>query len=298
MSEPRISAFARLANGNAKPTRVIAGQTARVSRTMHGIFYDPTHDEIVVPVALGGAVLTLPGGADGGAPPLRVLQGPATSLVQPDTLYVDVAHDEMIVDSGDDSVLVFPRTATGNIAPIRKLGGPKTQIRNIYGMSVDSVHNVIVVANRVDLGGRESSDGILIFNRTDSGDVAPRAVIAGPRTGIIKIRQVVVDEERGQIFATIKNNFENYEFTDERPSPWNPDKTGFIGVWSIDDNGDVPPRGVIKGPATGLIWPAGVAINPKNREVYTIDSVSNALFMFHMPELFRKPLTGSRGLNR
>ena len=298
MSEPRISAFARLANGNAKPTRVIAGQTARVSRTMHGIFYDPTHDEIVVPVALGGAVLTLPGGADGGAPPLRVLQGPATGLVQPDTLYVDVAHDEMIVDSGDDSVLVFPRTATGDTAPIRKLGGPKTQIRNIYGMSVDSVHNVIVVANRVDLGGRESSDGILIFNRTDSGDVAPRAVIAGPRTGIIKIRQVVVDEERGQIFATIKNNFENYEFTDERPSPWNPDKTGFIGVWSIDDNGDVPPRGVIKGPATGLIWPAGVAINPKNREVYTIDSVSNALFMFHMPELFRKPQAGSRGLNR
>jgi hypothetical protein len=298
VSEPRISAFARLANGNAKPTRVIAGQTARVSRTMHGIFYDPTHDEIVVPVALGGAVLTLPGGADGGAPPLRVLQGPATGLVQPDTLYVDVAHDEMIVDSGDDSVIVFPRTAAGNTAPIRKLGGPKTQIRNIYGMSVDSVHNVIVVANRVDLGGRESSDGILIFNRTDSGDVAPRAVIAGPRTGIIKIRQVVVDEERGQIFATIKNNFENYEFTDERPSPWNPDKTGFIGVWSIDDNGDVPPRGVIKGPATGLIWPAGVAINPKNREVYTIDSVSNALFMFHMPELFRKPQAGSRGLNR
>jgi hypothetical protein len=298
VSEPRISAFARLANGNAKPTRVIAGQTARVSRTMHGIFYDPKHDEIVVPVALGGAVLTLPGGADGGAPPLRVLQGPATGLVQPDTLYVDVAHDEMIVDSGDDSVLVFPRTASGNTAPIRTIGGPKTQIRNIYGMSVDSVHNLIVVANRVDLGGRQSSDGILIFNRTDSGDVAPRAVIAGPRTGIIKIRQVVVDEERGQIFATIKNNFENYEVGDERPSPWNPDKTGFIGVWSIDDNGDVPPRGVIKGPATGLIWPAGVAINPKNHEVYTIDSVSNALFMFHMPELFRKPDSGAQGDHR
>ncbi len=299
MSEPRISAFARLANGNAKPTRVIAGQTARVSRTMHGIFYDPKHDEIVDPVALGGAVLTLPGGGDGGVAPLRVLQGPKTGLVQPDTLYVDVAHDEMIVDSGDDSVLVFNRTANGDVEPLRRLGGPKTQIRNIYGMSVDSVHNLIVIANRVDTGGRASTDGILIFNRTDSGDVAPRAVIAGPRTGIIKIRQVVVDEERGQIFATIKNNFENYDLEDERPSPWNPDKTGFIGVWSIDDNGDVPPRGAIKGPASGLIWPAGVAINPKDHEVYTIDSVSNALFMFHMPELFRKPEAGStRDLKR
>jgi len=265
---------------------------------MHGLFYNPKHDEIVVPVALGGAVLTLPGGANGGEPPLRVLQGPKTGLVQPDTLYVDVAHDEMMVDSGDDSVLVFSRTANGDVAPIRKLGGPKTKIRNIYGITVDSVHNLIIIGNRVDLGGRESEDGILIFNRTDTGDVAPRAVIAGPRTGIIKIRQVVVDEERGQIFATIKNNFENYDPDQERPSPWNPDKTGFIGVWSIDDNGDVPPRGVIKGPATGLVWPAGVAINPRDREVYAIDSVSNALFMFTMPELFRKPATVSGGFNR
>jgi len=134
----------------------------------------------------------------------------------------------------------------------------------VKGGRIIEDQGLIVIANRVDLGGRNSSDGILVFNRTDNGDVVPRGIIAGPRTGIIKIRQVVVDEERGQIFATIKNNFENYDIEDQRPSPWNPDKTGFIGVWSITDNGDVPPRGAIKGPATGLIWPAGVAINPKN----------------------------------
>ena len=44
-----------------------------------------------------------------------------------------------------------------------------------------------------------------------------------------------------------------------RPSPWDPEKTGFIGVWNVTDNGDVPPRGIIKGPASGLIWPAGIA---------------------------------------
>jgi DNA-binding beta-propeller fold protein YncE len=260
---------------------------------MHGIFYDPRHDEIVVPVALGGAVLALPGGANGGDAPLRVLQGPKTGLVQPDTLYVDLEHDEMIVDSGDDSVLVFNRTASGDTAPIRRIGGPKTHINNIFGMTVDSIHNLIIVANRIDTGGRNSNDGILIFNRTDNGDVAPRAVIAGPRTGIIKIRQVVADDLRGQIFVTVKNNFENYEIADERPSPWNPDRTGFIGVWSVNDNGDVPPRGVIKGPASGLVWPAGVAINPERHEVYAIDSVSNALFMFNMPEFFVKPPTTS-----
>jgi hypothetical protein len=267
---------------------VISGQRTRASRTMHGIFYDAIHDEIVVPVALAGAILTLPGDAAGDAPPKRILQGPKTGIVQPDTLYVDLQHDEVIVESGDRAVLVFPRSAEGDVAPSRRIGGPKSEVDNIYGLAADSKRNVIVVANRAEVGGRESNDSILIFNRLDNGDVAPRAKIAGPRTGIIKIRQVFVDEERGQIFATIKNNFEAYNYADQRPSPWDPEKTGFIGVWSIDDNGDVPPRGVIKGPASGLVWPAGVAINPANHEVYAIDSVSNALFMFKMPEFFLK----------
>ena len=256
---------------------------------MHGIFYDPMHDEIVVPVALGGAVLTLPGGANGGDPPRRIIQGPKTGLVQPDTLYVDLVHDEMVVESGDDAVLVFPRTASGDVAPVRRIGGPKTRINNIYGLTVDSRRDLIIVANRAESGGRQSNDSILIFNRTDNGDVAPRAAIAGPHTGIIKIRQIVADEARGQLFVTVKNNFEAYDAAAPRPSPWDPDRTGFIGVWNITADGDVPPRGVIHGPASGLVWPAGVAINPANHEVYTIDSVSNALYMFNTPEFFFSP---------
>src|SRR5947207_15897678 len=126
---------------------------------MHGIFYDPVHDEIVVPVALAGAVLTLPGGANGGDPPLRVIQGPKTGLAQPDTLYVDLEHDEMIVDSGDNSVLIFPRTASVDVAPTRRIGGPKTRINNIYGMTVDASRNLIIVPNRVEAGGREAKGG-------------------------------------------------------------------------------------------------------------------------------------------
>ena len=255
---------------------------------MHGIFYDHIHDEIVVPVALGGAILTLPGDAAGDAPPKRVLQGPKTGISQPDTVFVDLEHDELIVESGDDAVLVFPRTAQGDVAPSRRIGGPNSGVSNIYGLATDSKRDCIIVANRVDGPGRQSDDAILVFNRLDNGDPKPRTKISGPHTGIIKIRQVFVDEERGLIFATIKNNFEAYNAADPRPSPWDPNKTGFIGVWSIDDNGDVPPRGVIKGPATGLVWPAGVAINPKNQEIYAIDSVSNALFMFKMPEFFVK----------
>jgi hypothetical protein len=66
--------------------------------------------------------------------------------------------------------------------------------------------------------------------------------------------------------------------------------------------GDVPPARVVsdqfKDPASGLVWPAGVAINPANHEVYTIDSVSNAMYMFRVPELFRMPPAVSTGANR
>jgi hypothetical protein len=262
---------------------------------MHGIFYDDIHDEIVVPVALGGAILTLPGDAAGDAPPKRVLQGPKTGISQPDTLYVDLVHDELIVESGDDAVLVFPRTAQGDVAPSRRIGGPNSGVGNIYGLASDSKRDCIIVANRVEGVGRHSDDAILVFNRMDNGDPKPKTKISGPHTGIIKIRQVFVDEERGLIYATIKNNFEAYNYNDARPSPWDPNKTGFIGVWNIDDDGDVPPRAVIKGPATGLVWPAGVAMSAKHQEIYAIDSVSNALFMFKMPEFFVKAPTSGGG---
>src|SRR3989454_8417437 len=106
-----------------------------------------------VPVALGGAILTLPGDAAGDAPPKRILQGPRTGIVQPDTLFVDLEHDELIVESGDDAVLVFPRTAYGDVAPTRRIGGPNSGVSNIYGPATDSKRGCIVLANRVRTGG-------------------------------------------------------------------------------------------------------------------------------------------------
>jgi DNA-binding beta-propeller fold protein YncE len=284
VSEPRISAFARLANGNVKPTRVIEGQITKLSRTMHGLQYDAAHDEIVVPVALAGAVLTLRGGANGSEPPIRVLQGPHTRITRPDTLYLDVKHDEIFVDSGDEKILVFKRDASGDVPPIRVIEGPQTRIANIYGIAVDPVHDLIFISNRVERAGKP--DSIMVYNRTDAGDVPPRAVINGPHTGILRIRQIEVDAERGRVYVAVKNNQDIYKHDAAMPTPWDADKPGFIGVWDVTDNGDVPPRGVIKGPASKLVWPAGVAINPQDGEVYTIDSVSNALFMYTMPEFF------------
>jgi DNA-binding beta-propeller fold protein YncE len=265
---------------------------------MHGLAYDAVHDEIIVPVALAGAVLVFRGGAQGAEAPIRVLQGPRTGIVRPDTLAVDTVHDELIVDAGgrDGGILIFDRRAQGDASPKRVIRGPKTRMASVYGLGVDPKRNLILAANHVEGRGREGTGvrGILFYNRTDEGDVAPRQVIAGPRTGILWIRQIEVDPEHGKVFVAVKNNIEIYDFEKRILSPWDPDKPGFIGVWNLTDDGDVPPRAVLKGPNSRILWPAGVALNPRDGELYTIDSVSNSLYMFSVPEFFREPVRASQ----
>ena len=60
-------------------------------------------------------------------------------------------------------------------------------------------------------------------------------------------------------------------------------------MWDIDDNGDVPPRGLIQGPLSRLVAPGGVALNPKRGEVYAIDGGSSAYYAYLVPQFFTKP---------
>ena len=60
-------------------------------------------------------------------------------------------------------------------------------------------------------------------------------------------------------------------------------------MWNVADNGDVPPRVVVRGRSTGIVHPAGVAFNATDGEVIGLDSVWNGMFTFLRPELFKRP---------
>jgi DNA-binding beta-propeller fold protein YncE len=259
---------------------------------MHGIAYDAVHDEIIVPVHLAGAVLVFRGDAKGEQGPIRMIQGPRTQILRPETVAVDVPHGEIIVgEDGGKDILVFRRDAQGDAEPLRVIRGPKTGLDEVRGVAVDPVRNLIVVSSY----SRKGTTGVFIFNRTDEGDVAPRAIIAGPKTGIVRIRQLEVDPERGKIFVAVKNNTESYRWDAGSPSPWDARELGFIGVWDVSDSGDVAPRAVIKGPASGIVWPAGIALNPRQQEIYTIDSVRNGMFTYSVPEFFQAKSAAIQG---
>jgi DNA-binding beta-propeller fold protein YncE len=316
VSVPRISAFSRLANGNVAPDRIIEGQLTNLSRTMHGVAYDAVNDEIIVPVALSGAVLVFRGEARGNEPPIRVIQGPDTGLIRPHTASVDPVSGEIL--AGDPSargVLIFDRLANGNAKPKRVIAGEKTQFREIVGVASDARNNTIVVASRSPGG----PSGLFMFNRLDNGNVAPKRTIMGPLTGAVgRFRQVSVDPERGKIYLAVQ------AFREQEPTPQkaadlydneaslNKLKTlleeggarsrggvpkllqaGFIGVWNINDNGNVPPRMIIRGPSMRATGFAGVAFNPEAGEVYGVSGDLNGYLTYLVPQFFQRPRTAT-----
>lgn len=60
----------------------------------------------------------------------------------------------------------------------------------------------------------------------------------------------------------------------------------FVGVWSIEDRGDVPPRWTIGGPQGALQHLHGIALDPKHQSVILTDKRLNAVLTFSFPEIF------------
>jgi len=230
---------------------------------MHGIVYDEIRDEFTVTQQFAQAILTFRGGAEGEEAPIRVIQGPDTQLEQPDRLAIDTIHNEIFVpEDTDGKILVFRRGANGNVAPIRVLRTPRGNT-----VAVDPVNNVLVV-----VAGRE----FRIFNRTDQGTAEPRAVIGGPNSGFHGLGgPFAIYPPKGWIIATVRGA--TGELASDR---------SYVGVWSIHDNGDVPPRWRFGGPNGVLRMPRGVALDPANKNVIVSDKRLNAVLTFRVPEIY------------
>jgi hypothetical protein len=260
VAHPQIAAFARLANGSAKPTRAIAGQKTLFARTMHDMAYDPVRDEIVVPQYFAFGILTFPGDADGNVPPIRKIMGPKTQLLSPEALALDWIHGEIFVPQ-DDRIFVFPRDGNGDIAPIRILGSAESRA-SAGRITVDPVHNLLIGS---------TDDGIAIWDRLAKGNDKPLRVITGETARAVGL--LTTNPESGMIFGAVRPGG-RYA------------KEDYVGVWSVFDEGDAAPRWTIGGP-NGLLSDArGVAVDPKSKTVMVSDKTLNALLTFQVPEVF------------
>ena len=265
-----------MAKGGDMPLRVISGQMTKLSRTMHDIRYDEVHDEYVVPNPFASAILTFDAESNGEVPPKRILQGPKTQLGSPGRMDVDPIHNEIYVPSGT-SILVYPREANGDAAPLRVIRGSNTLLKSASSVSVDPVNNLIAVGMNNGLRpSPENNGGILIFNRLDNGDVKPRGVIKGPKSGIVRINQIDVYPPRALVVAASPGPVYEMEPDD-----------AFVGVWSLYDEHDVPPLYKIPvGPGSTLKKPFGLVVNANHKELIVSDMRQQAILTFYFPEMF------------
>jgi len=291
MGHSQIAAFARLANGNIKPTRTILGQLTAITRNIHGFDYDPVKDEIVVPQFHAQAILTYRGGANGDEAPIRMIQGPDVKIANTDKVIIDGIHRETYVPV-IGAIMVFPSDANGNVAPIRVLKGPDTGIPPKGSLppavAVDPIHDLLIVGG----GG-----GLMFFNRTDSGNVKPRSILRA--AGNAGMGAPYLYPERGLIFTTVRPR-RNGEARGAAEAAANPgtvgnenynqySETSYVGVWSINDSGEAAPRWVIAAPPNGpLRDPVGtVTVDAKRQDVFVPDRYTNSIYIYHVPEIFK-----------
>jgi hypothetical protein len=275
VAHPQIAIFARLANGNAQTARRIEGQNTLLGRTQHSIFYDEFHDEVVVPQPFAGAVLTFRGGANGEEPPIRVIQGPKAGLALNDVMTVDPVHNEYFVPIGQGNgvVNVFDRMAQGDVAPIRSVGSRAAGLGGIP--TVDYEHNLLLIEGR---------GGIYIYNRTDNGDVKPlRIITGGPKSGVKELGSPIWIPGTRNFLATARK-FSAPEKRDDKPLNFqNPDEAqSFIGVWTVDDDGDVAPRYTVGHNIFREI--RNTAVDPKHKTVMAADKTNNDITTFDFKE--------------
>ena len=287
MAHPQIAVFARLADGNAQTVRRIEGNKTLLGRTQHSIRHNPVHDELVVTNPWAGAILTFRGGAEGEEAPIRIIKGPKTGLALSDTMELDYVNDEYYVPVGQGSgmIHVFNRLDEGNVAPKRVISASG-------GLpSVAPEHNVFLVSG----GGQ----GVRVFERTASGDAEPlRRITGGPISGTNGPGNVRwIPGTRNFIGGTRPFGVQTYG--DREGAPINYQNTAeamtFLGVWSIDDSGDVPPRFTI---AHDILKEyRGVAIDVTHKEIMVADKTANAIFTFSFPEAWEtfEPINNPMG---
>ncbi|PYS27677.1 MAG: hypothetical protein DMG11_15625 [Acidobacteria bacterium] len=279
MNHPQIAAFARLAKENTPPTRVLEGQKTKISRTMHGFGYDPIHDEIVVTSPLTQAILIFRGSAKGEDPPIRVIQGPRTQILGTaggglDRVSVDPVNSEILLPIApggtvkEGGVLIFDREANGDVAPKRVLVGVRGAV------AVDPVHNLLIA---------NSGTSMQIFDRTASGNARPKAVIQGPNSLMATISSFQVYGPKGWIIGGCDR------------APGMAGSSPAICAWSVNDNGDVPPRWKIPVQQLTGYAPSGIALDPSHKEIIFSaagqrirppSGIMNTVITFSWPEIF------------
>src|SRR6266480_4140718 len=223
--------------GTAVVTAAAAGLSASGTVTVTGhVVGKPLY------VANTGAnsITVFAAGATGDAIPAAVIAGSDTRLDSPVAVTLDAARNIYVAnfDIAVPSITVYAPGASGNAVPTAVIVGSATGLCDPFALAVDGA-GTLYVANHC-------ANSITVYAPGANGDVAPTAAIAGDNTGLSSPSGLALDAS-GRIYVTNQGDLFG--------------ENASVEIFSSGASGNATPLARIAGGNTGLIAPAGIALD-------------------------------------
>src|SRR5207247_8594339 len=145
------------------------------------------HDEMYTNTKHANRISVYSRKAQGDDDPLRIIQGPNTSLADPHGIYVDADRNEILVTNHGN----WRKTRTGEAFALH--GDSK------FAFMRGSFSHPGTVEPLGPSSGKFMAPSIMVFSRTANGDAGPLRTIQGPRTRLSIAGGISRDPETGEV---------------------------------------------------------------------------------------------------
>jgi hypothetical protein len=155
--------------------------------------------------------------------------------------------------TGKPRITVYGQAASGDVTPLQEIIGSKTGLSYPIAVAVDQNDDIYVVNSTGEASGSGHLGSITVYGPGATGNVSPTATIVGSRVALFGPQGIAIDPLNGEIYVSNKP-------TGSDPATGSSEQ-GSISIYPAGAKGNVAPLGRIRGPATELGNPYGLAFD-------------------------------------
>jgi hypothetical protein len=254
-----ITEYAPSASGAATPVATVSGPDTGLSGPA-GVAVGPT-GTVYVANTLANSITVYDAGSNGDATPAATISGPRTGLDGPSSIAIG-SGQLWVTDPADNLVEAFDANNNGDAPPAETLHGWRTALHHPVAVAVDNEIGLVSVLN-TPTSGQPSVTSYLSFTSfpVQFGNVAPFGkATGGPGTLLAAPTALAVVGSDGEVWVTDGSTHSAVELA----------VFGDAGLLVL---------GRIKGAATGLSDPTGIALDALGQPVIS-DSATHEVQVF------------------
>jgi hypothetical protein len=210
--------------------------------------------------------------------PKRVIGGLNTKVEFNCGLYIDPKNGDIYSVNNDtlNTMTIFSREAKGDVPPTRELATPHRS----YGIAVDERAEELFMTV-------QDSPAVYVYRKYAQGTEKPLRILRGNKTQLADAHGIALDTKNGWMFVANHGNAASYS------EGGNPQRRALgsgkfqapsITVYPLKAEGDVAPIRVIQGPDTQFNWPAHLALDEQNGDLYVANDGGHSVLVFKVTD--------------